>query len=39
MYLMEVNKIIRLSVEQRARAIDLVQGVTSFTQVRLKSMQ
>ena len=33
---MEVNKMIRLSVEQRARAIGLVQGVTSFTQVRLK---
>ena len=32
-------KMVRLSVEQRARAIGLVEGVTSFTQVRLKSMQ
>ena len=28
-----------LSVEQRARAVSLVEGVTSFTQVRLNSMQ
>ena len=32
-------KMVLLSVEQRARAIGLVQGVTSFTHVRLKSMQ
>ena len=38
-YRLEVNKMVRLSVEQRARAIGVVQGVTSFTQVRLKSMQ
>ena len=30
---------VRLFVEQRARAIGLVEGVTSFTQLRLKSMQ
>ena len=39
MYQMELNKMIRLFVEQRARAIGLVEGVTSFTQLRLKSMQ
>ena len=32
-------KMVRLSVEQMARAIGLVEGVTYFTQVRLKSMQ
>ena len=32
-------KMVRLSVEQRERAIGLVEGVTSFTQERLKSMQ
>ena len=32
-------KIICLSVEQRARAIGIVQGVTSLSQIRLKSMQ
>ena len=30
---------IRLSVDKMAGAIGLVEGVTSFTQVRLKSMQ
>ena len=30
---------VRLSVEQRERAIGLVEWVTSFEQVRLKSMQ
>ena len=39
MYRMEVNKMVRLSVEQRARAIGLVEGGTFFTQVRFKSMQ
>ena len=34
----EVNKMVRLSVEQRVRAVGLVEGVTSFTQVRLKSI-
>ena len=29
----------RLSVEEMAGAIGLVEGVTSFTQVRVKSMQ
>ena len=39
MYRIEVNKMVRLSVEQRARAVGLVKGVMSFTQLRLKSMQ
>ena len=39
MYRMKVNKMACLSVEQRTRAIGLVEGVTSFTQVRFKSMQ
>ena len=30
---------VRLSVDKMAGAIGLVEGVTSFTQVRLKSMQ
>ena len=32
-------KMVRLSAEKMARAIGLDEGVTSFTQVRLKSMQ
>ena len=32
-------KMVRLSVDKMAGAIGLVEGVTSFTQVRLKAMQ
>ena len=32
-------KMVRLFVEQRAGAIGLVEGVTSFTQLLLKSIQ
>ena len=39
MYRIEVNEMVRLSVEQRARAVGLVEGGTSFTQLRLKSTQ
>ena len=36
---MDVNKNVRLFVERRARAIGLVEGATSFTLLRSKSMQ
>ena len=39
MYRIEVNEMVRLFVEQSARAVGLVEGVTSFTQLRLKSLQ
>ena len=32
MYRIEVNKMVRVSVEQRDRAVGLVEGVMSFTQ-------